>query len=153
MQTEVLGHLLICSIVLSHCSLICLLRTACFFCALRCAHSFARSLARSLTHSQLVGKWMIRCLSTRLFCTTMKSCEEALHIHSMTFIARVVMVLALVNYVNLFVSRRVLAWCMSKTNAVMVASVTKTLHLTVLWARHSWRSALFCLWLSIDPWP
>ena len=43
-QTAVLGHSLIRSLVRSHRSLICLLRTACFARALRCAHSFARSL-------------------------------------------------------------------------------------------------------------
>ena len=65
-----MGHSLVRSLVRSHCSLICLLRTARFACALRCAHSFARSLA-SLTPS-LVGQWMIRwlfCLCFFLFST------------------------------------------------------------------------------------
>ena len=45
---SVLGPLLIHSLVPSHRSLICLLRTARFARALRCAHSFARSFTRSL---------------------------------------------------------------------------------------------------------
>ena len=49
-QTEVLGHSLIHSLVRSHRSLIRMLRTARFARALRCAHSFARSLT-SLTPS------------------------------------------------------------------------------------------------------
>ena len=53
-QTEVLGHSLVRSLVRSHRSIVRLLRTARFARALRCAHSFARSLT-SLTPS-LVGK-------------------------------------------------------------------------------------------------
>ena len=53
-QTEVLGHSLVRSLVRSHRSLARLLRTARFARALRCAHSFARSLT-SLT-PLLVGK-------------------------------------------------------------------------------------------------
>ena len=48
-QTEVLGHSLVCSLSRLHRSLVCLLRTTCFACALHCAHSlahFAHSLAR-----------------------------------------------------------------------------------------------------------
>ena len=57
---RVLGHLLVCSLVRSHCSLICLLCTVCFTYALRCAplrllRSFAHSLAHSV-HSQARGK-------------------------------------------------------------------------------------------------
>ena len=59
-QTVVLGHSLVRSLVPSHRSLVRLLRTARFARALRCAHSFARSLT-SLTPS-LVGKWLIRLL-------------------------------------------------------------------------------------------
>ena len=59
-QTEVLGHSLVRSLVRSHRSLVRLLRTARFARALRCAHLFARSLT-SLT-SSLVGQWMIRWL-------------------------------------------------------------------------------------------
>ena len=44
-QTEVLGHSLVRSLVCSHCSLVCLLWTARFTRALHCTHSFARSLA------------------------------------------------------------------------------------------------------------
>ena len=55
-QNEVLGHSLIHLLVRLHRSLVRLLRTGRFACALRCAHSFARSLT-SLT--SLVGKWMI----------------------------------------------------------------------------------------------
>ena len=47
---RVLGHSLVCSLVHSHRTLICFLHTACFACALRCAHSFVRSLARSRAH-------------------------------------------------------------------------------------------------------
>ena len=53
-ETEVLGHSLVRSLVRSHRSLVRLLWTARFARALRCAHSFARSLT-SLTPS-LVGK-------------------------------------------------------------------------------------------------
>ena len=53
-QTVVLGHSLVRSLVRSYRSLVRLLRTARFARALRCAHSFARSLT-SLTPS-LVGK-------------------------------------------------------------------------------------------------
>ena len=53
-QTEVLGHSLVRSLVRSHRSLPRLLRTARFARALRCAHSFARSLT-SLTPS-IVGQ-------------------------------------------------------------------------------------------------
>merc|ERR1712136_322498 len=69
-QTEVLGHSLVRSLVPSHRSLVRLLRTARFARALRCAHSFARSLT-SLTHS-LVIKGIIRwlfCLCFFLFST------------------------------------------------------------------------------------
>ena len=55
-QTEVLGHSLVRSLVRSHCSLVRLLRTARFACALHCAHSlahFAHSLARVT-----VNDWM-----------------------------------------------------------------------------------------------
>ena len=45
---RVLGHLLLRLLLLSHRSLICLLRTACFALALRCAHSLARSLTPEL---------------------------------------------------------------------------------------------------------
>ena len=50
-QTEVLGHSLVRSLVHSHRSLVCLLCTACFACRLRCAHSFACSLTPSLARS------------------------------------------------------------------------------------------------------
>ena len=46
----VLGHLLVCSLVCSHCSLICLLRPARFAYALRCAHLFARSFTHFRAH-------------------------------------------------------------------------------------------------------
>ena len=55
-QTAVLGHSLVRSLVCSHRSLVCSLRTARFASALRCAYSFARSLT-SLTPS-LVGQWI-----------------------------------------------------------------------------------------------
>ena len=50
-QTAVPGHSLVRSLVRSHRSLVRLLRTACFPCALHCAYSFACSLT-----SSLVGK-------------------------------------------------------------------------------------------------
>ena len=52
-QTEVLGHSLVHSLVCSHRSLVCLLRTARFARALRCTHSFVRShrSLRSFTRS------------------------------------------------------------------------------------------------------
>ena len=53
-QTAVLGHLLVRSLVRSHRSLIRLLRPACFTHALCCAHSFV-STAHTLT-PELVGK-------------------------------------------------------------------------------------------------
>ena len=46
-QTAVLGHSLVCLLVCLHCSLICLLHTACFACVQHSAHL----IARSLTHS------------------------------------------------------------------------------------------------------
>ena len=48
---RVLGHSILRSLILSHRSLIRLLRTARFARALRCAHSFARSLTRLLRSS------------------------------------------------------------------------------------------------------
>ena len=59
-QTAVLGHSLVRSLVRSHRSLVRLLRTARFARALHCAHSLARSLT-SLTPS-LVEKCKVRCL-------------------------------------------------------------------------------------------
>ena len=53
-QTEVLGHSLVRLLVCSHRSLVCLFRTACFACALRCAHSLACSLI--LLTLSLVGQ-------------------------------------------------------------------------------------------------
>ena len=52
---RLLGHSLLRSLVLSHRSLIRLLRTARRARALRCAHKFARSL----THFGLMGKWFL----------------------------------------------------------------------------------------------
>ena len=52
-----MGHSLACSLVCSHRSLVCLLRTARFAHAFHYTHSFARSLT-SLTPS-LVGQWII----------------------------------------------------------------------------------------------
>ena len=53
-ETSGLGHSLVCSLIRSHRSLVCLLRTARFARALRCAHSFGRSL--TLLTPSLVGK-------------------------------------------------------------------------------------------------
>ena len=47
-RTKVLSHLLVCSLIFLHCSLICLLHTA--RSSLHCAHSFSRSFILSLTH-------------------------------------------------------------------------------------------------------
>ena len=60
-QTYVLGHSLVRSLVRLHCSLLCLLRTACFPRALICL------LAHSLT-----PEWMIRRLNTTWFCSTVQ---------------------------------------------------------------------------------
>ena len=59
-QTEILGHSLVRSLIRSHRSIFRLLRTARFARALRCAHSFARSL--TLLTPSLVRKGMIRWL-------------------------------------------------------------------------------------------
>ena len=64
-QTEVLGHSLVRSLVRSHRSLVRLLRTASFARALHCAHSFARSL--TLLTPSLVGQWYIRWLFCLFF--------------------------------------------------------------------------------------
>ena len=56
-QTEVLGHSLVCSLVPSHRSLVCLLRSTRFARALHCVHSLARSL--TLLTPELVRKCMI----------------------------------------------------------------------------------------------
>ena len=48
---SVLGQLLVCLLVCLHRSLICLLCTPCFACALRCTHSLAPSLIHSLPSS------------------------------------------------------------------------------------------------------
>ena len=54
---RVLGHSLVRLLVRSHCSLICLLCTACFARALHCTHLFACSL--TLLTPKLVGKCVI----------------------------------------------------------------------------------------------
>ena len=58
--TEVLGQSLIRLLVSSHRSVVCLLRTTRFACALRCAHSFPRSLTSltaSLVEQRMIG-WL-----------------------------------------------------------------------------------------------
>ena len=51
-ETKVLGHSLVPSLICLHRSLICLLCPACFVCTLPCVHSYACSL----THHQACGK-------------------------------------------------------------------------------------------------
>ena len=63
---RVLGHSFVRSLVPSHHSLVCWLRTARFARAQHCAHLFASS---SLTPG-LMGKCMIRCLITIWLCST-----------------------------------------------------------------------------------
>ena len=83
-NTEVLGHSLVCWLVCSHRSLLCLLQTARFARALRCAHSFTRSLT-SLIPS-LVGQLMIGwlfCLCSFLFLTILQETEYILIVSSL----------------------------------------------------------------------
>ena len=61
-ETKVLDHSPVRSVVCSHCSLICLLRTACFTRALRYAHLFARLLT-----PEIMGKRMLSMTCTHRF--------------------------------------------------------------------------------------
>ena len=67
----------------SHRSLVRLLRTARFACALRFAHLFARSLT-SLTPS-LVGKLMIGCLKMTWFCPIVHRSAASVHLSRVIF--------------------------------------------------------------------
>ena len=73
-ETELLGHSLVRSLVRSHHSLVRLLQTACFARALRCAHSFAHSLAR--------GKVNFWCLNMTWFCPIVRRFHETKRTHS-----------------------------------------------------------------------